>query len=102
MLANDLTALFRRSGISCILVDEARNATRDTILLVFEKYYMRVENRVSASVLIYPFKDGIKVEVIGSGGGQSVFFRFNWGSEISIARSMGKILLELGFTEVLY
>jgi hypothetical protein len=99
-LADELKMRFPHTGASCLLVEEARNANDDTILLVFDKYYMRVENRVSLSVMIYPFMNRTKVEVIGSGGGRSLFFRYNWGSETSLTRSMGRLLMELGFWEV--
>ena len=99
-LANELKARFPEAGISCELVDEARNASSETILLVFEKYFMRVKNRVSASILIYPVEDGIQVDVIGSGGGQGALFSFDWGSEDSIAQTAGGILLDLGFREI--
>lgn len=99
-LADELRINFPHKGISCTLVDDAINATNDTVLLVFDKYFMRVENRVTLSVLIYPITDRLRVEVIGSGGGQGLFFRYNWGSETSLVRSMGKLLMELGFWEV--
>jgi len=99
-LALELNERFSKSGISCEWVDEARNTSGDTILLVFEKYFMRVKNRVSVSILIYPFNDGIKVDVIGSGGEQGAFLSFDWGSEDSIVQSAGNILLDLGLHEV--
>jgi hypothetical protein len=99
-LGDELKIRFPHSGVSCLLVDEAHNANDDTILLVFDKYYMRVENRVSLSVMIYPYQNRTKVEIIGSGGGKSLFFRYNWGSETSLIRSMGRLLMELGFWEV--
>lgn len=99
-LADELKKRFPKTGVSCELVDEARNATNETIMLVFEKYFMRVKNRVSVSILIYPVTDGIGVAVIGSGGGQGALLSFDWGSEDSIAQSAGNILLELGFREI--
>lgn len=98
-LAEELRIQFPQSGISCEWVDEARNTAGDTILLAFEKYFMRVKNRVSVNVLIYPFSDGIKIDVIGSGGGQGAFLSFDWGSEDSIIQSAGNILRDLGFQE---
>lgn len=99
-LAKKLKIAFPNAGMSCTLVDEAHNEANDTMLLVFEKYFMRVKNRVSLSILIYPFMDKVKVDLIGSGSGQGPFLKFSWGSEESIVDTAAQILFDLGFKQV--
>ena len=56
-------------------------------VMVFEKYYYRVSNRLTLTVAIDNFEGRTSVHCVSGGGGQGVLFRFDWGSSSSFARS---------------
>lgn len=92
------------AGITCELVSEIVREMNDVEIafLTFEKYYMRNESRVSLSVLICAHNGEIKVDGTSSGGGQSVLFKFDWGSSNNFLNSLSKIMSSLGFTSSEY
>ncbi|MDD3243050.1 MAG: DUF6054 family protein [Eubacteriales bacterium] len=56
-------------------------------VMVFEKYYYRVGNRLSLTVVLDDLTGVTRVRSIGSGGGNGVFLNFDWGSADSFAAS---------------
>lgn len=56
-------------------------------LIVFEKYYARAGNRLTLSVQIDDLEGATRVHSIGGGGGEGVFFRFDWGASESFANA---------------
>ncbi|WP_312654438.1 DUF6054 family protein [Proteiniclasticum sp.] len=103
---NDIAELITRemesSGMSTQLVDSITRQTGDLYMhiLVFEKYYMRSSNRASLTVVVTDADHDIKVDAIGAGGGQGVFFRFSWGAEESFVSVIEEILRRENFTEI--
>jgi len=91
-----------RSAISCELIDriERKAGNETVILLVFEKYYMRSQNRASLSVLITGSDGEVLVDAVGAGGGTGVFLRFSWGTEDDFEQSVCDILLRKGFVRL--
>ena len=61
-------------------------------VMVFEKYFYRVSNRLTLTVTIDNFEGRTRVHCVSGGGGQGVFFRFDWGSSDSFARSAYRAL----------
>lgn len=51
----------------------------ELVVAVFEKYYMRTDNRASLTVTLQNLSGVTEVHCIGSGGGQGLVFRFDWG-----------------------
>lgn len=98
-IVNGIVQAVTSSGLSAEIVSETSyNINNVSIsLLVFEKYYMRVKNRLSLTVMIIGEQDNIKVNVIGSGGGQGALFKFTWGSESSFADTVVDFLINKGF-----
>ncbi len=86
------------SGISCQLVDAVqRNVNGTTVCtMVFDKYYARVSNRVSVTLVITSRGDDIFADIISAGGGQGTFFRFSWGAEESFVEQVAHILQQHG------
>lgn len=98
-IAQIITSEMQESAVSCQLVDSVR---RDwgpfiSILLVFEKYFMRASNRASLSIMLNQLEDLVTVDIIGSGGGQGPLLSFSWGAEDSFVATTVDILSELGF-----
>ena len=69
----------------------------ETILLVFEKYFMRVSSRASLSVLILNNNGDITVDSIGGGAGQGPVFKMAFRAEEDFAESVIAPLEKLGF-----
>ena len=65
---------------------------RETILLVFEKYFMRTSSRASLSVIIENLSGTTAVYSIGSGGGTGALFSFDWGAGDSFANLVTEAL----------
>lgn len=63
-------------------------------ILIFEKYFMRVKNRVSLVVIIDNIDGYTKVKAIGSGGGTGFFSDFDWGASDSFEFSVERLFKE--------
>lgn len=98
LVAKKLVEGMEASGMSCQLVDSSRR--KDSIMLVFEKYYMRASNRASLSVMLSESEDGIYADIIGSGGGQGALFSFSWGAEGDFVDSGKYVLMNIGFNTI--
>jgi len=99
---DQIKVLFPSTGISVQLVDEAHRSMNNAVvhLLVFEKYFMRVKNYVSLSLMILGVEGMTEVVAVGSGAGNDVIFSFDWGSEEDIVHSFSKIIEKLGFSRI--
>jgi hypothetical protein len=97
-----IKTLFPTTGLSVQLVDEAYRlmSGSETHLLVFEKYFMRVKNYVSLSVMITSDQGVTEVYAVGSGAGNDALFSFDWGSEGDIVFSFSKIIEKMGFIKI--
>lgn len=86
--ANVLYNYVINEGISTECVGRYANRSpngQETILLVFEKYFMRNSSRASLSVIIENVSGQTIVYSIGSGGGQSTLWKFDWGASSDFA-----------------
>lgn len=66
----------------------------DLYFMVVEKFFFRNSSRASLSILLLPSDDGFStiIEAIGSGGGQGMLFKFDWGAKESFEHAIPKIL----------
>lgn len=62
--------------------------------LIFEKYYMRVKNRVALVVIIDNIYGETDVRSIATGSSEGMIFNFDWGAADSFAGSVQDILDE--------
>ena len=97
-----IKTLFPSTGLSVQLVDEAHRlmSGSETHLLVFEKYFMRVKNYVSLSIMVTGDQGVTDVYAIGSGAGNDALFGFDWGSEGDIVASFSTIIERIGFKQI--
>lgn len=88
------------AGITCELVSKIVREVNEVQIafLTFEKYYLRNESRVSLSVMISEHHEQMTVDATSSGGGESVLFKFDWGSSKNFINSLSQIMSSLGFT----
>lgn len=100
-LAQIIVREMQRSAMSCQLVDSIKrdHGTSRSMLLVFEKYFMRASNRASLSLMLNQFGNQVTADMIGSGGGQGPLLKFSWGAEDSFVSTATRILTDLGFTD---
>ena len=99
-VAGLLQAGIVESGLSCEMIDSVvRKVGQDTsVLLVFEKYYMRASNRASLSIMLTQEGSIIYVDAVSAGGGQGALFRFSWGAEEDFVSIVPQILSGRGFS----
>jgi len=93
--ANILKAYVIRSGLSNEKTGSHYSRSsdgREAIMMVFEKYYIRNSSRASLSVMIDDLQGFTSVYAIGSGGGQNVLFKFDWGASDNFERLVEKAL----------
>lgn len=53
------------------------------ILIVYEKYFQRVGNRITLTVVIDNLDGQTKIHSVGGGAAQGMFLKFDWGSSKS-------------------
>ena len=85
---NTIKEFVLHEGASTECVAEYEQEAQDgkkAVFLVFEKYYMRNSSRASLSIIIENLKGETKVCAVGSGGGSSALFKFDWGTANNFA-----------------
>lgn len=65
-----------------------------TMLLIFERYYLRTESYASLNVLISEYKGYQSADIISTGGKELLF---SWGAEENFAAWGEEVLKSLGF-----
>ena len=85
-----------QGSISGAIVDvyERVVGEQQVVVCVLEKYYMRTSNRTSLTVTIDNLDNKTKVHAAASGGGEGVFFRFDWGAGGNFVNSVEEALRE--------
>jgi len=79
------------------ILDEYKRAVSDgkeIILIVFEKYYMRSNNRATLTFLADNLEGKTKVHLAAGGGSEGMIFRFDWGASSSFGELAEKALKE--------
>lgn len=82
-----------RGSITGELIDSyAVNAQGGSFIVkVYEKHYLRAENRLTLTVVFDNFAGSTRVHCTGGGGGQG-FFRFDWGAADNFERAVTQAL----------
>ena len=62
------------------------------VVMVYEKYYYRVNNRLTLTVALDDAQGRTQVHAISGGGGEGVLFRFDWGASDSFAAAVQRAL----------
>lgn len=89
------------TALSLELVDEGViQSNSDVYLIVFEKYFMRVSNRVSLSIMLSEVNHRTQIIAIGSGAGQGPIFKFGWGSEEDFVADFVRFMERYNFTQL--
>ncbi len=65
---------------------------KELVILVFEKYYFRAENRASLTIIADNIDGVTSVRVIAAGSSKGLIFNFDWGAADNFAESVRKIL----------
>jgi hypothetical protein len=68
--------------------------------LIFEKYFMRVSNRVALIVLINNLNGETQVTSVATGSSQGMIFNFDWGAADDFADSVRNILEDYIIEEI--
>lgn len=69
---------------------------------VYEKYYMRVSNRLTLTVTYSQIRDNlVELVITGSVAAKTVFFSLSWGSEHNLVEAFAKMASAHGFTYVI-
>ncbi|KLU62372.1 hypothetical protein CEB3_c12330 [Peptococcaceae bacterium CEB3] len=87
-------ALVRDNEDADLVHEEVHDLGKDTCIgtLVFEKYFMRVKNRVALVVIIDNIYGPTDVRAISTGSSEGMIFNFDWGAADAFAGSVQEIL----------
>jgi len=85
-----------KTALSLEFVDEG-SIDSDSYLMVYEKYFMRVKNRVSLSIMLKEVNQKTEIIAIGSGAGQGALFSFDWGSELDFVIDFTRLMESFGY-----
>ena len=85
-------------GLSCELSEQAYHAYGDVnvCVMVFEKYYMRVSNYASLTLVISGRDGDLGVDIIGAGGRSGVL-SISWGAEDHFVNAACAVMEKHGF-----
>lgn len=88
------------NGIGAELVSSTERCIGDgqTILMVFERFYLRNGNYASLTILLSEHDDVQFADIIASGGGAGVF-NISYGANANLAESPVQILNSYGFVK---
>jgi hypothetical protein len=95
--ANIITKYIIEGSLSGELKDDYTIRNKDGSIcriLVFEKYYYRVSNRLLLTVIIDNAEGRTRVHYISGGGGKGAIFSFDWGSSESFENCVYDALQE--------
>lgn len=67
---------------------------KEIIMILFEKYYMRSNNRATLTFLADNLEGKTKVHLSAGGGGEGMIFRFDWGASASFGELAKSALKE--------
>lgn len=88
-------------AISLEFVDEGYiNSDSISYLIVYEKYYMRVKNRVSLSIMLSEVNARTEIIAIGSGAGQGALISFDWGSEEDFVYDFTRLMESFNYHKI--
>lgn len=71
---------------------QVNQANPQCVVMVFEKYYMRVSNRLTLTVTVDDAPGYTRVHAVGGGGGEGALFRFDWGAAESFTSAVPRAL----------
>ena len=66
----------------------------NTYFLVIEKFFFRNSSRASLSIVLVRDDYSTIIDIVGSGGGQGMIFKFDWGAKESFEKGVLKIFSE--------
>ena len=66
--------------------------------LVFERYFLRRDTRVSLSIMITGFEGEVTVDASASGGDDHILTRFDWGISDDFLSALSGIVSSLNLT----
>lgn len=71
-----------KKSITCNLVDKYKQTINDKIIyiLILEKYFIRVENRITITIVIDDFEGKTRIHFKAAGGSASFITKFDWGA----------------------
>lgn len=88
-------------ALSLEFVDEGyTQGDNISYLIVYEKYFMRVKNRVSLSIMLSEVNERTQIVAIGSGAGQGALFSFDWGSEEDFVVDFTRLMETYNFVQI--
>lgn len=91
--------LFNHYGCDAVAESACAGSDLRVDVVVCDKHFFRVSNRVSLTVVVATDSSATRVTAMGSGGGASLLWRFDWGAEEDFASSLEEALIPLGFQE---
>jgi hypothetical protein len=73
--------------------------SEDTYFIVVEKFFFRNSSRASLSIVMVGIDEfSTRIEAVGSGGGQGMIFKFDWGAKESFENAIPRILTQEGIS----
>ena len=68
--------------ITCKMVDKYKQSINEKVIyvIILEKYFIRVGNRVTVTIVIDDFDDKTRIHLKAAGGSDSNIMRFDWGA----------------------